>query len=184
MFAGFPKLAARGPLVAAVLFLGVLAGCTEANQWGLPRVAAVVVSPDGRLRAEVRNHPSIDPPKQSLWLVETETDRRHRLARLGEDTHWCQSISWSDDGSKVAFVLQDAYVALYDSESHEKLSEVWLVENDAYPTSREIVDLRLNSSGSQMEYRTCPRRSRRNCSEPRTALLADESAAAGNRKAG
>lgn len=176
-------MATRRPLLATALLLGVLAGCTKI-QWGLPRVAAAVVSPDGRLRAEVRNHPSIDPPRQSLWLVETETGRRHRLARLGEDTHWCQSISWSGDGSKVAFVLQDAYVALYDAASHQKLSEVWLVENDAYPTTREIVDLRLNSDGWQAEYRTCLRRNRRLCSEPRTALLVEESAAAGNREAG
>lgn len=173
MSASFSSLATRAPLVATVLLLGVLAGCTKANQWGLPRVAAVVVSPDGRLRAEVRNHPSIDPPKQSLWLVETETDRRYRLARLGEDTGWCQSISWSGDSSKVAFVLQDAYLALYDAASHQRLAEVWLVENNAYPTSREIVDLRLNSDGSQAEYRTCRRQDRRDCSEPKTALLVE-----------
>jgi len=67
--------------------LGVLcsqAGCSS-YQLGLPRVAAARQSPDGHYRAIVRNHPSIDPPEQSLWLGADDGSDAEQILKLSGD---------------------------------------------------------------------------------------------------
>lgn len=72
-----------------MLFLGILTitGCTG-EQWGFPRVPVRAASPDGRFVAYVKNHPSTDPPDQTLWLQ----------SPTGRDA------SLSADGSAITFL--------------------------------------------------------------------------------
>jgi hypothetical protein len=116
----------------------------------------IVLSPDGRHTASVHNHWSIDPPRQSLWLDET------RIATLGEDMDWCRTVVWSADGSTVAYLVQDAKLVVVDPGGGNRTSSQWLVEQDGYPTTREVRDLTIDRTTAR--YRSCVRRTR-HCSE-------------------
>jgi hypothetical protein len=115
----------------------------------------VVPSRDGRRTASVRNHWSIDPPRQTLWLDDT------RVATLGEDMDWCRTVVWSEDGSTVAYLVQDAKLIVVDAASGSPTSSRWLVEQDGYPSTHEVRNLTID--GASARYRSCVR-GRQDCS--------------------
>ena len=148
----------------------VLVGCS-AEQLGIPRVQIEVRSPSGGHVARVSNHPSIDPPSQSLW-VQTQGGDAVQVRRLAEDQDWCDTIVWSADSTRVAFLVQDAYLVLVDAFSGQVVFERWLIEaRGAYPPHEVVEDLLLSEDGSMATFKRCSRRSG-TCSEPETLVLA------------
>jgi hypothetical protein len=112
----------------------------------------VFPSPDGRHTATVRNHFSIDPPRQSLWVDGT------KIVTLGEDMDWCDTVAWSRDGSTVAFLVQNAKVITVDVAARRTTGERWLVAHDGYPTSEMVCNLALSDDGQDLTFTTKPRR--------------------------
>jgi hypothetical protein len=139
-----------------LLFLGSTAACVAADQWGLPREPLSVGSPDRRMTAFVHNHPNIDPPDQSIGLRDAEGSEREIL-RLGPDSDWCDTAVWSADSSTVGFLVQDARLVVVDARSARVTTQVWLVPQDGYPTSRVATELRLSGSGRSVTFRPCQR---------------------------
>lgn len=126
---------------------------------GLPRVAVSARSPDGLTVAYVRNHPTIDGPSQSLWLVRSGQPER-QLRRLGEDSDWCNVIVWSADSSTASYLVQDARLITVDSRSGNIVSEKWLTEwRGEYPPNRIVGNLAHSGDGCNVTFRDCPRRS-------------------------
>ena len=139
-----------------LLVLGV--GCNDGwRKLGVPRVALEETSPDEAYVAQVRNAISIDPPNQSLWMAGRDGRGATRVLQLGGDQDWCNQIVWSGDGSTVAFLVQDAWIAVYDAESRRLRVRDWLVPRTGYPTIHEVRDLRLASDGTVASYRVCRR---------------------------
>lgn len=91
-------------LVRLLAFALLVLGCSK-EQLGLPRTHLAVSSPDGRYVAIVRNHPNIDPPDQTLWIVD-RSGNEWKVRQLGEDSQWCNHISWSADGSTASFLVE------------------------------------------------------------------------------
>lgn len=150
------------PQATLVLMLVAVASC---RYLGLPAIALQEVSPAGGHVAEVVRRPSLDPPRQSLWLTDLDGGNRTRLLDLAEDQDWCDEIVWSDDGSTLAFVVQRSWVALFDAESREPILRAWLTERDSYPTRDELRDVSLSRDGSSLRYRLCDRATG-SCTEP------------------
>ena len=115
-----------------------------------PRIGVSAKSPDSRYVAYVRNHPTIDPPEQSIWLGETQ------IERLGGDTDWCNTIVWSADSARVAYLIQDARLVVVDAKTAKPVTSLWLVPRDGYPTSHEAKHLALTREGVQFD--DCVRR--------------------------
>jgi hypothetical protein len=158
--------------VLAVAGLVLLTSSCNLNprNFGLPRTAVSVVSPDGQYIAKVRNHPCIDPPCQSLWVGRMGGAER-QLRRLGEDSDWCLTVVWSADNRTAAFLIQDARLVTVDAPSGLVLSEMWLTEhNGAYPPSRMATELALSSDGRRASFRDC----RRNITRPGYVFDASE----------
>jgi len=155
---------------AAALVLALLAAACSRSQLGLPRVALEVPSPDGRRVALVRNHPEFDPPNQSLWLRGAD-GRQVRLAKLSPDQDWCDQIVWSADGSRVAFLVQDARLVVADAAVGRVMFERWLVSDSGhYPPRERVSELRLAADGSQASFRACGRDSGV-CRDPETVSI-------------
>lgn len=150
-----------GYIGLALLLLPI--GCRNV---GLPRIAVEETSPDGAHVAQVRNGPSIDPPNQSLWLADRDGAGATKLRQLSEDQDWCNQIVWSADGSTVAFLVQDARIAIYEARTRRERAWEWLVEHGGYPTVNEVRELELSPDGSVARYRIC-RRGTPQCLETR-----------------
>ena len=153
-------------------FLAMLmccAACTR-QQLGLPRVEVEASSPGGRHLAWVKNHLSIDPPAQSLWIRDLGSEEARRVLMLGEDVDWCDTIVWSQDGERVVFLVQDARAVVYDPAIGEITFDAWLVPRDGYPTTRCVRDLGFGASDETLVFRECRRKSG-DCSAPLTFSL-------------
>jgi hypothetical protein len=148
----FHPIVPFAPAIAVML----VAGCTRA-QLGLPATPVSASSPDGSLTAYVRNHPSIDPPSQSLWLRLAD-GREVELAQLAEDQDWSNVIVWSADGTRVGFLVQDSRLALADANAGRIVGWTILVEDHRdYPTAELVKDLSLSADGREASYRVCRR---------------------------
>src|SRR5688572_20676100 len=143
---------ARAAVFAA--FCVSATACT-AEQLGLPRTPVSATSPDGTRVAFVRNHPNPDPPSQSIWIGEREKAAR-RIAKLGPDSDWCNTVAWSSDSSTVAFLIQDARLITVDAASQQIVSEKWLTPwKGEYPPYQMVVDLSLDTRGTAALFRVC-----------------------------
>jgi hypothetical protein len=142
------------PLVA---WLAGAALACDAAQFGWPHVPLRVPSPDGRIVAFVRNHPNPDPPDQSLWL-QASTGPAIELARLASDADWCNLIVWSSDSRRVAFLISDAIVQVYDGRSHAKVFSGFVGRRSWDTPPRYILrDLALSPDGTSVTFRECER---------------------------
>jgi hypothetical protein len=145
-----------GAAAACFLLLLSMSACTR-EQMGLPMTPVSAKSPDGRHIAFVRNHPSIDPPAQSLWLSSKGRSSR-KIKSLGEDVDRCNKIVWSADSSTVSFLIQDARLITVDASSGLVVSELWLTKRrDGFPPSGMVSDMSLSVDGREANFRDCRR---------------------------
>ncbi len=126
--------------VGSVVLMTLLlhAGC-DARQLGLPRVGLELVSPGGELVAQVRNSPSLDPPRQSLW-VGPSGGKVERVAELAEDQEWCDRIVWSADGSMVGFLVAGTRLIVVDIREGGVLTERALLREAEHAAGQRVVD--------------------------------------------
>jgi dipeptidyl aminopeptidase/acylaminoacyl peptidase len=129
----------------------------EAAQLGWPPVPLRVPSPDGRVVAFVRNHPDVDPPNQSLWL-QASNGVATELTRLAPDADSCNVIVWSADSRRVAFLISDAVVQIYDGQSHAKVFSGFVGRRSWDTPPRYILqDMGLSPDGTSVTFRECER---------------------------
>jgi hypothetical protein len=143
--------------LAGIVVLLIFAGGCSRQQLGLPRIAAVQLSPNGNHRAWVKNHLSFDPPAQSLWVRDLRTNEAKRVLLLAEDQDWCRTIEWAADGSALVFVVQDARAVVYDVESDRVLADAWLVSHESYPTKTYADAVSFGALGQSLVFRECHR---------------------------
>lgn len=142
--------------IGALVLLFSMAACTK-EQLGLPGTPVTAKSPDGRHIAFVRNHPSLDPPAQSLWLS-TRGRASQRLRSLGEDRDWCRTIVWSADSSTVSYLVHDSRLITVDAEAGRIVSEKWLTgASGEILADRVVADLSLSDNGREARFRICRR---------------------------
>lgn len=149
------RIPGNASLLSWSLALACVLGACRARDFGLPRVPFSETSPDGRAVAFVRNHMTIDPPAQSIWL--REGTKTTKLRRLADDMDWCNVIRWSADGSTVVFLIQDARLLVVDRTSARIVGDTWLMKSDGYPTTRIAANLRVSPDGRSVEFGDCAR---------------------------
>ena len=144
--------------IAILLSIGLSAGACSKAQLGFPHIPISAESPDHRFVAFVRNHPSVDPPSQSLWIRNLHGGEK-MLRTLFPDVEWCEQIVWSPDSQHVAFVVEEAEVEVYDTKAERLQHAIWLVpRREEYPPAAVVRNLSLFSGGRAVTFRTCPRR--------------------------
>ena len=140
---------------AAIILLVINCLACSKAQLGLPRTPHSKESPDGRFVAFVRNHITVDPPDQSIWVGHAGASPR-KIERLSADMDWCSTIEWSADSSTVAFVIRGGRLRVVDAANGRTLFNEWIVEwHGEYPPAIEIRDLTLSSDGRTARFRGC-----------------------------
>jgi hypothetical protein len=133
-----------------------LSGCSR-QQWGFPRVPVRAASPDGRFLAFVRNHPEIDPPNQTLWL-QPAGGPAVPLAQVPPDAFTCNLIVWSLDSRRVAFVIQDAIIQVFEAETSSRVFSGFVGKRSwDVPASSVLKDVSLSPDGRRVTFRQCER---------------------------
>src|SRR5664279_1229255 len=135
--------------------LVIVAAATSACDRLSTGVHVSVRSPDGTVTAIVLNHPTIDPPDQSLNL-QPSGGSRLRLRQLSPDQDWCHQVFWSADSSTVVFLVQDARMLAY-SRSGVLLADQWLVNDAGYPTPEVAWGFAIAADGAAASFRPCRR---------------------------
>ena len=142
---------------ATVVLLVVIGLACSKAQLGLPRTPHSQESPNGSFIAFVRNHISVDPPSQSIWVGEVGGPPE-RVEKLFEDMDWCSTIVWSADSSTVAFVIRRGRLRVVDAASGKTVFNDWVVEwRGEYPPHNRIDDLTLSNDGKTARFRACHR---------------------------
>lgn len=144
-----------------MMLVGLLSSC---GLGGNGRVIRSAAAPVGGGAAEVREHPAIDGPRQTLWMASSPNEALEQVAALGEDTQWCDRILWRADGEQVAFLINGVRLDLF-ALAGGRVDSLDLVEVDGYPGSREARNLTWDADGS-IEFRDCARGTEE-CSEPK-----------------
>ena len=146
-------------LVAGTLVVAI--GCGP-KTLGLPRTAVSVPAPDSSAWGEVKNHPTIDPPAQSL-RIRFPSGRSVQLVRLIDDMDWCRVVVWAPDSSRVVFLVQDLEAMVYDVAS-QRLITTDLAARLGYPSENLVRDLAFSADGALLRFRPC-KRSTGSCGE-------------------
>jgi hypothetical protein len=150
----------RSALVAVSLLGAVASGCS-AEQWGFPRVPVSAVSPDGRFVAFVRNHPNLDPYDQSLWL-QARGSGAVRVGRVPPDAWSCDRIVWSADSRRVAFVIAEAIVQVFDARTGARVFSGFVGRRSWDTPPRFVLrDVSLSHDGARVTFRECEKTWRR-----------------------
>lgn len=149
---------------SAACALALVAGCS-AEDLGYPRVASASQSPNLRYTVEIRNHPTIDPPEQSLWIGETNGRLRY-VAGVASDTVWGGPVAWSQDSSLFAFVVASKIVVVEPSTGAVRL-EQWLIprEDHVSRSRNEIRYIGFAQDSSAVVAQICTRQTPR-CLKP------------------
>ncbi len=131
-----------------MLGIGYFVGC------GMPdnSVAQYVKSPNGSYVAIVRNHWSIDPPNQSLWIRENNTGNQRKLEHLRADFDFIEGIHWSPNSDLVVFDTRCFLLGLRPSDDKiMKVEKEW-TEISGSKEARPIASITFLGSG-QFGYR-------------------------------
>jgi hypothetical protein len=155
---GKAPMTGRSALVIAATVL--LAACGEMRRDLLPRTHTMSMSPDGRSTAWVRQSFNIDPPDDHLYLKGPD-GAVVKLLDLAPDADWCRSIIWTPDSSRVAFLVTDNRLSVFDVRSHDHLAEVVLVKIDGYPGSEAARNLAFADEGRTVSFERIDRWSQR-----------------------
>jgi len=137
----------RQRTVTIFILCALLIGCTPPDR--------VFTSPDGRHRAVVHNHWTIDPPDQSIWV----DDRM--VKRLAGDVDWCNNVVWSSDSSTVAYLVQDARLIVVAADSSKIIADRWLVDHAGDAPAQRACALALSANGRSVSYMPCDRDGKR-----------------------
>jgi hypothetical protein len=67
------------------------------------------------------------------------------------------SIAWTPDGGRVAFVLNGYQLRLFDAHTGANLGAASLIEPDGFPTRRIARGVTFSSNGAAVTFDDCPR---------------------------
>jgi len=146
-------------LIRTRLLVQVVLLSLSAVSWACDRLVTTVhltvPSPDGSTSAVVLDHPSIDPPEQSIGFHRA-SGAFDLLRHLAPDQDWCHQVFWSADSSTVVFLIRDARMVAY-SRTGESLADRWLVNHSGHPTPQVAWRFSLFSDGATATFRPCTR---------------------------
>ena len=66
-------------------------------------------------------------------------------------------IAWTQDGGRVAFVVNGYQLRVFDARSGANLGAMSLVDPDGYPSSRIARGVTFSANGAAVTFDDCPR---------------------------
>ena len=139
--------------VSPTLVLVAVLGCgrTAAD----PYVALSAPAPRGGASAEVRVDRCGTGWCEGLWVAPAN-ERAVRVTLLAKGER-CDEIAWTQDGKRVAFLVDGHQLWIFDVAKQAPAGRVNLVERDAQPTTRVARGVTFSANAAAITFDDCPR---------------------------
>jgi hypothetical protein len=93
---------------------------------------------------------------QSLW-VGRDVKSATRVETLGGPGEQAGEIAWTQDGSRVAFIVNGYQLRLFDAHNGASLGAVAIIDPDGFPSSRIARGVSFSANGKAITFDDCPR---------------------------
>jgi len=93
---------------------------------------------------------------QSLWIGK---DMKHAAMAemLSGPSEQAGEIAWTQDGGRVAFVVNGYQLRVFDARTAANLGAMSLVDPDGFPSSRIARGVTFSANGAAVTFDDCPR---------------------------
>ena len=138
---------------AALAFAFALTGCSGVS---IERYAAMEWSPDRSRVAFARDRLCAKGPCETLY-VGASVDSAGALEGLAEGSESTDEIAWSQDGRRVAFLVNGRQLRIFDAESAKPAGKVNLFADDGATADRVARGITFSDNGAAITFDDCPR---------------------------
>jgi hypothetical protein len=150
-----------------VLMLAVAAVAFVLGRRFSERDVRSVAAPGGGLIASVTERVCLDGRCQVLWLgAAGQAPTKVATLNAGQT---CDEIAWTNDGTRVAFLVDGYQLRLYTGASAVPAGQITLIVPDAQPTTRIARGITFSENGRAITFDDCPR-GRSGCRSGLTAV--------------
>jgi hypothetical protein len=147
-----------GAAIAGLIVVFVAAMIAFAGGWmiGGRRTVLSVAAPAGDAVAYVFEARCAAGLCQSLWIGK---DMKHATMAemLSGPSEQAGEITWTPDGSRVAFIVNGYQFRLFDARSGANLGAMSLIDPDGFPPSRIARGVTFSANGAAVTFDDCPR---------------------------
>jgi len=143
------------PLAWFTAVLVCAAGAFTIGQRFSSRTVLSARAPDGSRVAIVTERTCLDGACQLLWIGAAGAGTSN-VATLPAGAR-CTEITWTKDGSRVAFVVDGSELQLFDAATLSPTGRMPLVVEDAKPTTRIARGVTFSDNGKAVTFDDCPR---------------------------
>jgi hypothetical protein len=147
-----------GAAIAALIVVFVAAIVAFAGGWflGARRTVMTLRSPAGNAVAYVFEARCAKGLCQSLWIGKDM--RQATMAQmLSGPAEQAGEIVWTQDGARVAFIINGYQLRLFDAGTGENLGAVSLIDPDGTPSSRVARGVTFSNNAAAVTFDDCPR---------------------------
>jgi hypothetical protein len=148
------RLLLNGALLIAAVAGGVLValGRSNAHEW---EVLSANTSGNTRI-AFVRGTNCAAGVCQTIWIG-PKRETATLVSTLAPGTERVDEITWTNDGKRVAFLVNGYQLRLYDGESLAPAGQFSLITPDGVPSSRIARGVTFSENGRAVTFDDCPR---------------------------
>jgi hypothetical protein len=147
-----------GAAIAALIVAFVAAAGAFAGGWllGARRTVIAMPSPGRDAVAYVFEGRCAGGLCQSLWIGK-EMQHARMVEMLSGPAEQANEIAWTQDGARVAFVVNGYQLRLFDARTGNNLGAMTLIEPDRSPSSRIARGVTFSNTGAAVTFDDCPR---------------------------
>jgi hypothetical protein len=147
-----------GAAIAALIAVFVVATVAFAGGWflGARRTVFGMPSPARDAVAYVFEARCAKGLCQSLWIGKDVRQAR-MVEMLSGPAEQAGEIAWTQDGARVAFIVNGYQLRLFDARTGQNLGAMSLIEPDGTPSSRIARGVTFSNTGAAVTFDDCPR---------------------------
>ena len=147
-----------GAAIAALIVAFVAASGAFAGGWflGARRTVTGMPSPARDAVAYVFEGRCAGGLCQSLWIGK-DMQKARMVEILSGPAEQAGEIAWTQDGARVAFIVNGYQLRLFDARTGDNLGAMSLITPDGSPSSRIARGVTFSSTGAAVTFDDCPR---------------------------
>jgi hypothetical protein len=151
-------MSVKGALPAALIAAFVVAAVAFAGGYvlGARRIVRFANAPAGNGVAYILEGRCAAGVCQSLWIGATVKTAKV-VEALSGPSEVADEIVWTQDGGRVAFIVNGYQLRLFDAHTGSTLGALAIIDPDGFPSSRIARGVTFSTNGAAITFDDCPR---------------------------